>query len=270
MTNTDTQHFAEKAMSLLDDIAIKQFPVVVPLFIGDPNSKHRALLMGTAFLCRYEEKNFLVTARHVVTAIPEGIAVIGNFNGVAANLNGLIYLQSEADDLAVFYVSDRWLEIEGISPIKTLSVLKNGSLLQRTDEFILMGYPGTKNKLSTVEDSNTRNCLAITFTGRIQKVQATSHLRDPIAFHFDKKTAYDSTSHKINPPKFNGMSGGPVVEVLSSTSLTTGQVFTVSLVGIFTGWDKDTKEILCSQTDALVVLLEKFLANLVPKIDAIP
>lgn len=254
---TVLQFFNERRpLETVDNIVNRWAKIVVPIFIRDPNSGHRVMGYGSAFIVERNRVPFLVTALHVLLGIKDGEALIANIGGKAVLLNGLRFVTSAEDDLAVAFLDPGWVEKQKLERVFSLPLDTPAPSWKPFDIFVLLGYPGSRNKLNSNTNDIDRELFSYSSSQRIENPQATTHIRNPIAFYFDKKAATNTDESKINVGAFNGNSGGPVLEVRARNDGYRTIKLSTSLAGVFVGWDKHYKELLCIRPEVVKELID--------------
>lgn len=254
---TVLQFFNEfRPLELVDNVVNRWAKIVVPIYIRDPNSNHRVLGYGSAFIVERNRAAFLVTVLHVLVGIKDGEALLANIGGKAVLLNGLSFVTSAEDDLAVAFLDPSWVEKQKLERVFSLPLDAPAPSWKRFDIFVLLGYPGSRNKLNKNTNDVDRRLFSYSSSQRIENPQASTHIRNPVAFHFDKKAVTDTDENKINVGAFNGNSGGPVLEVRARNDGYGTIKLSTSLAGVFVGWDKHHKELLCIRPEIVKELID--------------
>jgi Trypsin-like peptidase domain len=246
-----------KPLVVIDNVVEKWMGIVVPFFTNDPHSLHKLIGIGSGFLVEYEKKIFLITAHHVLKDIPDGKIVTANINGKGVCINDLPFVKSDTDDLAVALIQNDWAATQGIKSLFPLLLADKASDFVKSNFFILLGYPASKNKLNSNTNDTDRRLIGYSSQQKIEVPISKTHINKPIAFSFNKKFATDTNEIKINAGSFSGNSGGPVLEVLIRKDDL--NIISVILAGVFLGWDKTTKELICCRPEIVVTLIQKLL-----------
>lgn len=251
-----------RPLEIVDKIVNAWATIAVQFFVKDSNSAHKFIGCGSGFIVERHNATFLVTAHHVLKDLIEGDAFAANIGGKGILLNGLGFMKSSEDDIAVAFIDPIWAKKQGLSRTSPLSLntLENTGI--NSDIFVLLGFPGSKNKLNLNTNETTRRLVGYSSSRRIEKPCSNTHIRNPIAFYFDKKTATNSDLNKINVGPFNGNSGGPILEVIAQPKSDKTVSLNVKLAGIFIGWDKQHKELICCRPNVIVNLIDRLTAHL--------
>lgn len=247
------------SLELVDSVVARWSVITVPLLTGDANSKHRALGVGSGFVVERHGATFLVTARHVLTCLDPGAALISYVAGKSVSLNGLPFASSPEDDIAITYIDHEWARAKGLERAFPLPLIIPDDSYVKSNVFLLLGYPGSKNKLNWNANETDCKLVGYSFSERIDKPRSNTHIRNPVAFRFDKKTAIDTSQSRVNVGMFNGNSGGPVLEILARRDNSGLIKISACLAGVFIGWDKQHREIVCCRPDALTSLIDEFI-----------
>lgn len=258
---SDIQEFnRNRPLEVVDNVVERWGKVVVPFFIKDPHSNHRIFGYGSGFLVNYDNKVFLVTALHVLNGISNGEALLANINGSSVFINDLVFIKSDQYDIAVASIHNDWAKIQNIKSLFPLPLTDKTPEFVTSNTYVLLGYPGSKNKLNSNTKETTRHLVGYSSPERIEAPRSKTHVTNPIAFKFNKKDAFDSNENKINVGGFNGNSGGPVLEILIKKD--TVNTISVSLAGVFIGWDKDCQELVCCRSNVVVSLIDELISKL--------
>lgn len=250
-----------RPLEIVDDIVSRWRKIVVPIYVKDPKSEHRLISCGSGFVVEKNHMIFLVTVWHVVDAIPPGDTVVANIGGKGVLLNGLGFITSREDELAVAFLGPEWVQQQSLERISSISLEAPPSSWQTLDVFVLLGYPGSKNRLNMATEETDRRLHGYSSPRRIERPRSSTHFRDPIAFHFDKKSAINTDSQRTNVGLFSGNSGGPVLQVRARNDGYRTFKLSVDLAGIFVGWDKQHKELLCVRPSVLQRTIDEVLAK---------
>ncbi|MDZ5459249.1 serine protease family protein [Azohydromonas lata] len=245
------------AFQIVDDITKSWGRTVVPFYVADNKSKHRLLGCGSGFLAAYKNRLYLVTALHVINDLPSGEALIANIGGKGVLINGLPFKISRDADIAVALLHDFWLTTNKVHGVHALPIKLKADQDQSLNIYILIGYPGAKNIINGNIGSRDRNLMGYSFFEKIENVKAKTHIKNPIGFRFDKKSATDSNGNRVDGGRFNGNSGGPVIESVIDPRNFFSAGLSIRFSGVFLGWDKSSKEIICARPENLIKLLEE-------------
>jgi hypothetical protein len=241
---------------IIDKVVTQWERIAVPLFIKDQHSAHKVLGCGSGFVVDRHGASFLVTAHHVLHGLEDGEPLAANIAGTGVLLNGRPFAMSPEDDLVVMLIDSTWAKEQELAKVYSISLDPPDRSRTMLEQFILLGYPGAKNKLNSNANETTRHVVGYSSSQRIEHPKSTTHIRNPIAFGFDKKSAVNSSRERVDVGRFNGNSGGPVLEI--SGRLIDGDVLNLSVhvAGVFIGWDKHHKELICCRPDAITDLID--------------
>ena len=128
--------------------------------------------------------------------------------------------------------------------------------------WITMGYPATKNGINPKLAKFAINLHGTSFTEMIQAPVCKAHIRDPLAFRFDKKSAITVEHKRENPPSFSGTSGSPVLQIFCRVLRPDLVDLSCRLEGVFLGWHHKEREVIAGKVQGLVGLLDEFLGHL--------
>jgi hypothetical protein len=247
--------FDEKSLKFIDEIAEKWGRVTVPFFSNSKKSTSGANLFGSGFIARFKDKNYLVTAHHVAEDMLNYNACVVNINSTGVILENIEFYIDKINDLAIAPI-DFLLEKHGIKKISYVP------LPPQTHEVplgyhIILGYPGTKNKLERKWGKINRHFFSITVEKTALPAFIKTTVNDAICFYFDQNCQMDSTLNKIGkPPDLYGMSGGPVFELFVNIEHDHYR-FSVQLSGVIVEWHKNDRIVLAAPLTKLVELIKK-------------
>lgn len=248
-----------RPLEIVDNIVDRWRTTVVPFYVKDTHSTHRAQGCGSGFVVERHRATFLVTALHVLKDIKDGEALVANIGGQSVLVNGLRFATSPEDDLAIAYIDPQWAKSQGMTRTFSLSLDPPGASWTMLNIFVLLGYPGSQNKLNWSTGKIDRRLLGYSSSRRIEQPLSTTHIRNPVAFIFDKKTAVNTDEDRINVGLFRGNSGGPVLEIRGRQENHDTLNLSASLAGVFLGWDKHSKELVCCRPDAVASIIDNTL-----------
>lgn len=262
MMHTPQPTITPSPLEIIDDIIKLWSRITVPFYVNDPNSTHKVYGLGSGFIVERNDDTFLVTALHVLQDLRDGDALAANIGGKGVLLNGIPFITAPEDDIAVAFIEPTWARKQGLTRSFSLSLDDNENERINLNIFVLLGFPGSKNKLNLNTNETTRRLMGYSFSRRIEHPCSSTHIRNPVAFEFDKKTAINTNMNRINVGQFNGNSGGPVLEIQGHQKQTATPSLDVSLAGVFIGWDKHHKELICCRPSVVVNLIDKLVAKL--------
>ena len=165
---TIVQYFNQaRPLELIDNVVNRWGRIVVPFFVNDQKSKHRALGHGSGCVVERHGATFLVTARHVITGVDDGRPLIANIAGKAVFINRIPFMASEKDDLAVAFLDPTWARNEGLERAFPLQLADRDLSWKSLGIYSLLGYPGARNKLNINMNETTRRLMAYSSDQRI-------------------------------------------------------------------------------------------------------
>lgn len=246
-----TLHSSSRPFALIDSLAAKWAPAIVPIFMSDPKSSHKLSGRGTGFIVERSDTSYwLITANHVLSDIPKGEVIIANISGSSILLNELEIHTRKDEDLAAILITNEIALQNGIHKLIPIPLKLSGEIWESTELNILMGYPGARNKLNLNIGKLNKTIISYTCCGPLKTCSAKTHIKNPVAFEFDKRSAINSNEEKTPVGLFNGNSGGPILQIyIERNSHITN--YNVALSGVFLGWDKSTREMFAAKTTSL-------------------
>lgn len=226
-----------------------------------------AVLLGTGFFVTYREVVFFVTAAHLFEGLDKKRTLAANVNGKAILLSGLPFFLNKENDLAVALLPRDWLAKTGLKSINLIDLNDEKEGFESMMSWIAIGYPGSKNGIYPKLRKHAINVYGASFFEIIEKPLSKTHNLNPIAFRFDKKKAVDSSSRRVNPPCFSGMSGSPVLEIFRRFDENDNPIIGCKLKGVFLGWHKSEKEAIAARLESVLELLDEFISELAKPLD---
>ncbi len=119
-----------------------------------------------------------------------------------------------------------------------------------------MGYPGTKNRLDARRGKVDRSLYSITVL-RSARADIETEVVNPIFLDYDHKVVLSDRGERLgNQPDLQGMSGGPLFQVTTTTG-SLGEVrFGVVCVGVLSEWKRAERIIVATPIEAVIDLIE--------------
>lgn len=205
--------FNPNSAEFIDEIARRWGRVVVPFFTNHPKRKAAARGFGSGFIASYRGVPFLVTAKHVIEQALEEDCCVINVDGRGIILENLPFHIDRGNDLA-FTPMDRIFNEAGLATVQTIDLERGDDGSEAWGYHLLLGYPGTKNKLEREWGKVNRQLLSLTLEPAHTEKEVNSDIEDPILFDFHPKQQVDSFFNRVQqPPDLHGMSGGPTFEL---------------------------------------------------------
>lgn len=246
------------------DLIIKKWSTITaPIYIEKLSPSGRPTgaiaLLGSAFCVSRNNNYFLVTAAHVLKGLPDGLAITARIGERAVLLNNRPFLLSMEDDLAITMLHASWTTQFGIDRVRSIDLDDEKKGYTRLGTYISIGYPGSKNGINQRLNKFAINIHGTSFNEKLEKHESKPHIKKPVAFKFNKKTALNSNKGRANPPCFSGTSGGPILEIVGLTKFDDSISMSCRLEGVFLGWHKREKEIIGASGTALIALIDEVL-----------
>lgn len=245
----------------IDDVVDRWSIIVVPFYSSSTKSNANADGFGSGFVVRYRNKLFLATASHVVDDAMKNEVNIIVINGHSILLENIIAMRDEQNDIAAFPL-DNLLRKNGFRSVSGLDidVAPKGEPLGLN---LLLGYPGTKNRLNSKFKKTNRHLQSITAKKIDHEVSLKTEISNCIQFEYNTKKLIDSKLNKIpNSPYLHGMSGGPALEMRQELTSEHELKTHIRLVGVLVEWHQQQKVIVATEASSLIKLLDKFSVSL--------
>jgi hypothetical protein len=252
----------ENILKDIDEMVEKWGEILIPIYTNKEFHDNTAQLLGTAFLAEFKKDIFLVTAHHVIKEHSDKplTIIIGGRN---VTLSKMIFSISEDYDIAISRLEKNWGDDNNIGKIKAIPLEDSKEHYKTLNRHFLLGFPTTKNTLNQRIGKISRNIQGTSFIEKIESPKSKTHIGNPLAFQFDKKNVIKTSGEKANPPKFNGNSGGPILELVSKNIQHNHKSIGCKLSGIFIGWHKEEKEVIATRPEALHALIYHLIKGVV-------
>ncbi len=217
----------------------------IPLYRND--RKGRPEMIGTGFFVRDGNRNFLISAAHVLDqAKNTGLYfyikpdITRHCSGQLLRTKGENNRGKDLIDIGVLYLTDGfeppYPEVDKFP--MDLSYLRPNYRPRTKKNYITIGFPVSKNKIK----NQPREAIAKPYAYENEPIEEqaySAHGLDPnihIALKFDEREGYASDGSKQNFPHPRGMSGSPIIVLYDETGDDDFRVFPV--VGVFTSYRK--------------------------------
>ncbi|MEZ7493373.1 trypsin-like peptidase domain-containing protein [Pseudoalteromonas distincta] len=248
--------FEEDSVDFIDELVKSWGGLVVPFFSSNPKSKTKVNGFGSGFLVRFSGSHYLVTALHVINDALSHDTVVLNIKGKGIVLENLKFFIDSDNDIAAAPI-DEFLMRNGINSVQAVELDNEKTSFKPSGFHLLMGYPGSKNKLDTKWDKVDRKLYS--FTAKICSAapNVNTEISDHVLFDFDPKDQVDSNFKSVGkPPHLYGMSGGPAFEI-HQKRVSEGELkFYVRLTGVLVEWHQNKKVVIAAKKEALTNLLQ--------------
>lgn len=258
----DFSELNDSNLDYIDQIVDRYKDVIVPFYTDNLEKGHDFNGFGSGFVVKHLCSHFVVTAEHVMSdAKRYGMSAIA-FGERKMILENISVVFSKKRDVAVFCI-DKWMESEGIRELPHTTLYEDSSFesVKGSPYFLLMGYPGTKNRVRDYHRGLNPHLFSITAEQITPPEKLKKEFKSTLCYEFNPKKLIDNLSKKFgSPPDLYGMSGGPAFELLARRPILilsdTKIEFSLCLRGVLIEWHKSHKCILSSMKDVVEVLLE--------------
>ncbi len=260
-----------RPFQIFHEVAAPWADTVILFFsVPHPENPDKISGFGSGFVAQFGGRLYLVTALHVIEASLE-------LQRSGVDL-GLILLKrkipliskyyrpwiiSRHDDLAASPLRPHEIQSWGVKKTSEIPVMEHFSRLGETGVYSVLGHPASQNKLHGKFDNFERKIAIYAACERVTDIPFSTKLRSPIGFKLKKKYVPNSEGQIITAPDTDGISGGPVFELLPPElgSVMDGfghtvPHFPVKLAGVFIGWDWKSQVAYASPTGRLIELLK--------------
>lgn len=257
-------------LGFLDRLTESLQPVVWPLYAVGKRKGYDAHGVGTAFLVRRDGIHFLVTAAHVLdelNAAAQGLGansggVMTNVEGVSAPLVQVYFKPDRANDIAATVLPPTWFQANKIGDVSAIDLPDDRPTFSPAGRSLIAGYPGTKNRISIQFGKRDRHLLSVSADPVDVTGVRNIEIAQPIAFEYDPKDVVDRSLGKLQtPPNLDGMSGGPVLDVVVREHVGNAREYAMRLAGVFVEWHRSQRRIIAASRQALDALLDRIIAQ---------
>ena len=198
--------------------------------------------VGTGFVLMDKGNAYLVTANHVLDGAVQYKQVVAKIFGEPVHLHGLYFASDPTLDVSVTLLPKNWLNSYGIDEIFAPSAIELHPSYEGTGQYVILWFPASMNKIDCRWPSDSPKAAWFTALRAAPNIVRTT-IPSPLCLTYDPKDFRDGGR---NPPALQGMSGGPVWEIISRriTDLTTG--LSLYPQGVLCEWHKGQKTIVAS------------------------
>jgi len=238
-------------LKLIDNFVESWNSIVVPIY-GKKSNDNRYYGIGSGFLVNFKKEIFLVTCLHVVECAKNYKGVFGIFNGNGITFHEKNFYIDKDNDIATTHLDAKFANENKLEKVKAFPFEKDKSEYKESGLYFFMGYPSSKNVLSTVGGFDRR--LQSYSIDVHKRTNAETKINKNIAFYFDAKSMLTTNLEKKIPPTLNGVSGGPLLSI-SILENDYGIDFSLILVGVFSEWYQNKKKIVFTEVSAVTDLL---------------
>ncbi|WP_218928990.1 serine protease [Burkholderia sp. LA-2-3-30-S1-D2] len=233
--------------SIIDASINRALAGVSPIFVNNWNSKWEGV--GTGFVVTFGGQAYFVTANHVIAAAFTQKQVAAKIFGKWVFLHGLYFVDNLKSDISVTFLPPRWLESYGISEIFAPMLEPLPATYTGTSTFMMVGYPASKNKfdLRWPSDMTTK---PIAIEAKLDDRRfAPTNIEPSIHIHYDHK------AFPIRLPALQGMSGGPLFEVMSR-EIGARRGLSLCPRGVLCEWHKRQRVVVAASIDSVAKTIE--------------
>jgi len=241
----------------IDDVFQKWSDIVVPIYVEHMRARNAMNGLGSSFIVQSAGRYFLVTALHVAEDARRFSFHFANMNGAGIDIGGLSFVVSEPHDLAIAELTHDWLNAHEIKCLKAVPIAEKDKTWIKPNLFLLLGYPGSKNKLSIAFGKLDRHILSI--TAELKEANfAKTKVVDATQFDYDHKTTINSQLINLGgKPALQGMSGGPALQIVYKKSMGTIHL-SVQLAGVLSEWRKANRSVVATSAQSVRNLLRTY------------
>lgn len=242
-----------KPLEFIDEIADRWKDTLVAFLTHEGGD--RWATAGSGFLVAFEGRIFLVTALHVLGDERDGRHIY--ICGRHAALENKLALVDRKNDIAAFYLPDKWLVGLGVARLKSIPIPDD---LPLDNDLITLawGFPATKNKIAPRHGRTDLRSISVTLgPQRSDVLNRQVGIEKPLTFHFNRKEVSDSHLRSIGfAPDLHGMSGGPVVALVTRTNSEVDH-YMPKLMGVLCEGHAQLRCVVAAQLDCVIAVLKR-------------
>jgi len=196
----------------------------------------------------HEGNYYLVTASHVLDCAFRYKQVVANICGRPIHLHGLYFASDTEFDVSVSLLPKSWLNSYGIDEIYAPTTIQLTSPYESTGLYVIFGFPASMNKIDPRWSSKAPSPAWFSTLSKASNIARTTI---PSALHLTYSPK-DFRGGGRNPPALQGMSGGPVWEILTRRMSDSTIGLSLYPQGVLCEWHKKEKAIIASTIHSVI------------------
>ncbi len=204
--------------------------------------------VGTGFFLMEKGKAYLVTASHVLDCAFQYKQVVAKIFGEPVYLHGLYFASDPTLDVSVTLLPKNWLNSHGIDEIFAPSAIKLPPSYEGTGQYVILGFPASMNKIDLRWQSDSPKAAWFTALRTVPNIARTT-IPSSLCLSYDPK---DFRGGGRSPPALQGMSGGPVWEIISRRITDSTIGLSLYPQGVLCEWHKGHKTIVASTIGSVI------------------
>ncbi len=222
-------------------------PAIVPLFVPEGR---RIKLLGSGVYLRLEDRDFLVTAAHVIDESRSLITALEPERVGSLPAVGYFFYREWAD-VAITELSAPLTQFEPLQRVH----IQNYDLMPKRMPLFGLGFPSSKTRIY----SSTADCTVSVVISQEEDdehyLMAGADRRKHIAITFNKRDMRSANGQQVQAPDVYGMSGGGLFWIHGQGRVVPSPAI---LVGILTHWDDSSlTTLVATKMTALNPLLKE-------------
>lgn len=235
---------------------------VFPFMCRKADYKVRAYeVIGTGFFALYDERYYLVTARHVVDIVMErptsiliGLKVL--------ILQDVLFQTAPEYDLAVMEVTQEFFARNNVDESDVQAImLSYAEPKLELGSWIVVGYVANNknNLIPSRPNGSPPQFTSVTFTELRNRPESESKIKSGVAFTVNPKDFTNQAGNKVRLDKLNGCSGGPILR-LTVDEVEGKPSRTFRCFGMLVEWHKTSNEIVVVRVEDIKKLIRQLSA----------
>ncbi len=241
-----------ESLDFIDALLPDLEKIMIPFFSPSVKSPKGADGFGSGFLATYNGRRYLVTALHVVEDVAHYGTCAIRINEKAILLEKVKFSINKDNDLA-FALIDDLLNRNNVNDAVFIDLdFSADPDTVKTDHHLLLGYPETKNRIAPKWNKTDILLLSITANPANPDLKIKTPILKRILFKYDTKKLINSDLTIANqPPKLQGMSGGPSLEMRVARFAKDKLEVSILVSGVLVEWHKNEKIVVAASVDSL-------------------
>lgn len=241
-----------ESLDFIDALLPDLEKIMIPFFSPSVKNPKGADGFGSGFLATYNGRRYLVTALHVVEDVAHYGTCVIRINGKAIFLEKVKFSINKDNDLA-FALIDDLLNRNNINDAVFIDLdFSADTDTVKIDHHLLLGYPETKNRIDPKWNKTAILLLSITANPANPALKIKTPILKRILFEYNTKKLINSDLTIANqPPKLQGMSGGPSLEMRVARFAKDKLEVSILVSGVLVEWHKNEKIVVAASVDSL-------------------
>ncbi|MGR9107632.1 MAG: hypothetical protein ACU843_11945 [Gammaproteobacteria bacterium] len=249
---------------VLDDTIELLTSFTIPLYVDGRGGRPEQF--GSGFFLEVDSKFVLVSAAHVLREVKKHVVDYYVSPTQKCNLDGTLVIRRGGGN------DDDLIDVAGIVLNETaslpqpetgkvplpISYLAAGYIPRAGKEYLIIGYPSSRNEANPVKRSVTDRAYAYHAPSAASEafeqlgLSQSSHILIPL----DLRRGYDASGNHFNFPKPQGISGSPIWVLYEDRAEESHRAFRLVVVGVATRYKKALKLLMGTDSQAILELID--------------